>query len=148
MLKGVVWLIKIGFDLDGTIADIELALLHLVENNEAAEKDYYRDRTQIFNPYLFLHEEDEGVIITSRKYGLKGITEEWLRARNIRLPIVHEVCPHKPPDWENIAKWKAEIIKNNDLDIYIDDNPTIVTILRKECPKCKVIQYGARRSGL
>lgn len=138
---------KIAFDLDGVICDLDLASFHYVfkEDGDSAEKGYYLSRKVQFNPYLLLHEDDEAIIITARRYGWKGLTEEWLKAQGIKIPIVHEATTIPPSDFEKLAEWKADIINREKVELYIDDNPAIVKTLRKLCPKTTILQYGARR---
>jgi len=136
---------RIGFDLDGVLCDIDQLHLHLIKGNVTLEKVYYYTRRQIVDPYLWLHSDDEGVIITSRPYGLKGITEDWMRSHGVRLLLLQEEpCPALPPDWEGIAKWKANIINREKIDLYVDDNPELVARLRKLCKNAVILQYGAR----
>ena len=136
---------KIGFDLDGVLCDIDQLHLHLIRGNTTLEKVYYYTRRQLVDPYLWLHTDDEGVIITSRPYGLKGITMEWMKSHGIRLPLhQEEACPAVPPDWDGIARWKADIINREKIDLYIDDNPELVARLRKLCKNAVILQYGAR----
>ena len=123
-----------------------MGLFTIIHNtkDEKAERGYYLERTLLLNPYLFLHDGDEAVIITSRRYGYKGLTEQWLKTHGINFPIIHEVCEIAPDQFEEIAKWKAEIINKSKIDLYIDDNPVIVAALRKLCKNTVVLQYGAR----
>lgn len=136
---------KIAFDLDGVLCDIDQLHLHIIRGNVTLEKVYYYTRRQLIDPYLWLHAGDEAVIVTSRPYGLKGITEEWLRSHGIHLPLLQEEpCPALPPDWDGIAEWKANIINKENIDLYVDDNPELASRLRKLCKNAVILQYGAR----
>ena len=132
--------------MDGTICDLDLGLFTIIHNtkDEKAERGYYLEREIKLNPYLLLHKDDEAVIITSRRFGYKGLTEEWLKYHGIKFPIIHEVCEIEPDKFDEIAEWKSKIINREKLDVYIDDNPIIVSSLRKLCTKTTILQYGAR----
>ena len=35
----------------------------------------------------------------------------------------------------DVAKWKATEVKKNDIDIFIDDDPVIILMIKKYCPE-------------
>ena len=76
--------------MDGTICDLDLGLFTIIHNtkDEKAERGYYLEREIKLNPYLLLHKDDEAVIITSRRFGYKGLTDEWLKYHGIKFPII------------------------------------------------------------
>jgi len=141
---------KIGFDLDGVLVQQSTVEIILMKDNAFAEKLYYETRKPLLNPYLFLNEEDEGVIITSRKESLRKVTERHCRKHHPNLRLFHVTCPqwksHKDvEEWfKEIARRKSEVINKLQLDIYFEDMPETVEELRKLCPNTKIIQYGGR----
>jgi len=150
--------LRIGFDLDGTLCDISVALLRSIDNMKDKqamrniEQWYYRERKPIFNARLFLHETDEMYIITSRPKRLNKITRKWVNKYYPKAKLY--ICDYPQPlgiktDSE-LNKWlynkqkdKAEVLNKLKLDVYFDDDPSC-TDLRDLCPTIKIIQFGGR----
>lgn len=151
---------KIGFDLDGVLCEINIGLLRIIDNltgsaKQTAEEWYYRQRPTHLNPEDFVTKEDEYYIITCRPRGYNDITIEWAEkycsnAKNVfiigrRNLEENENEPQKIVDWLNInAEEKAQTINLLKLEVFIDDSPTIVSKLRSLCPNTKIICYGGR----
>lgn len=150
---------RIAFDLDGVIADIDIFQLRSADFEERPKikkelnKWYYSTRRVQLRPILFRYvdDSDEIYIITSRHADLEEITKKWLKANNIyydKLIFVH----HKPEniigleDWfKRQARKKADILIENNIDVYFEDTPSTVKYLREFCPNnIKIIQYGDR----
>jgi len=147
---------RIAFDLDGVIADVDIFQLRLADFEERPKikkelnKYYYSTRKVQLRPILLKHEDDEIYIITSRYNDLEEITRKWLKSNNIyydKLIFVH----HKPEatidleDWYKMqAKKKADVLKENKIDVYFEDTPSTVKYLRQFCPNIKILQYGDR----
>jgi hypothetical protein len=48
-------------------------------------------------------------------------------------------------DWlVELAKVKAKVLNNLGIDVYFEDTPEVVEVLRNLCKNTKVIQYGSR----
>ena len=141
---------KIGFDLDGVLATQSTTEIVLMKHNIIADKVYYKTRQPNMFPTLFLHKNDLAVIITARRVDLKEITEEWCKRHFPQFKLYYVNCPtwikaENIDEWfREVAKRKAELIKELELDVYFEDIPKVVLRLRKLCLKCKVIQYGGR----
>lgn len=150
--------LRIGFDLDGTLCEIDIGLLRVIDNMEgeaqrSAEEWYYRERKPLLNARLFLHPDDKMFIVTSRPKRLEKWTKQWVLKyyplTMINLYIVNYPTPKGNTEkevngWlENKQKHKANILNQLKLDVYIDDDVQ-VPILRKYCPNIKIIQYGGR----
>jgi len=149
---------KIGFDLDGVLCDLDISILRCIDfisdpdMRRSAEEYYYKCRKPLLNPYYFLSEEDEGYIITARPLYLEEITRKWVKQFYPTFPLI--ILGHTPPfgitDEKEIRKWlkreqlmkKVEKIKELNLEIYIDDTPSLVVELRKLCPNTKIIKFG------
>lgn len=150
------------FDLDGVICDIDIATLRIIdtlrlntdnknviEELNKAERWYYIGRKLELNPYMFLHEDDQAVIVTSRPTTYKDVTLKWLNMQGIYLPIYFTRKKHI--DWTEgiekglrlLAEYKAKRLKQLGVGLYIDDNPEIVEHLRDLGVNC--IQYGGRQ---
>lgn len=155
---------KMGFDLDGVLCDIDVTVLHLMhklppEEEELAEVYYYKERKPLLNPKFLMNEDDTYCIITGRHNKLREVTHDWCKRF---LPDVKEVyvvggdpwyyykaAKHADPKiWreyaENSVMAKVHMIRSLDLDFYIDDSPSNVRRLREELPKVTVLQYGGR----
>jgi len=148
---------RIGFDLDGVLCEIDVAVLRIIDNSpeearKSAEEWYYRERKPLLNMKLVIAKGDECFILTSRPNRLAYITVPWVKRYypNIPLTIIsHETL--KGNSKKEVKKWlvemgkkKAEVINAMNLDIYFEDSPTTVHTLRKFCPNTKIIQYGGR----
>lgn len=147
---------RIAFDIDGIIADIDIFQLRAIDFEERPKvkkeliKWYYNNRKVQLRPILFKYDYDGIYIITSRYSDLEEITRKWLKNNNIyydKLIFVH----HKPEtvmdleDWyKRQARKKANILKENEIDVYFEDTPSTVKYLREFCPNVKIIQYGGR----
>jgi len=152
--------VRIGIDLDGVIAEIDLFKLRSIdfESNEETKKEleswYYKSCKVQFDPSLIALPEDDIIIITSRDEPLKEITYTWLKKHNI--PYSRIIFAHLAPgnyigssliDWfREQAKLKAKILKEEKIDIYLEDTPEVVRFLRELCPEIKIIIYGDRIS--
>lgn len=157
-------MVVFGFDLDGVLCNIDVALLHIMhklppEQEKLCELYYYTERTPLLDPHLFLSEGDEYHIITGRHILLKDVTEKWCRrffpdAKSVNIVggepwYYYEAAKHGDPVvWERYAEKaimsKVEKIKELGVDVYIDDSPSNVRRLRKELPDVIIIQYGGR----
>jgi hypothetical protein len=112
------------------------------------EINYYASRPLKHHPNLFMASDDEGIIITSRKPKAKVVTERWLQKYGITLPLIFS--DHDDMiDWSNYdeasviaGKYKAEIIRTSNVDIHFDNNPHIVSVIRKLLPNVKVVLIG------
>jgi hypothetical protein len=155
---------KIGFDLDGVLATQSLALLGVlskVEGMEYGKEWYYREAELKMDPKKFLGKNDEAVIVTARETIPKivKITREWVdRHVGKHIPIIW-VNRNVPPPiqlggkvgnkgaldvMDRMAVAKAKVINREKIEVYFDDSEYLVKKLRKMCPKCKVIHFGAR----
>ena len=71
---------KVGFDLDGVLCEIDVFGLRLIDNTTpkeaqcSAEEWYYRERKPLLDARLLLSKDDEFYIITSRTDRLQKIT--------------------------------------------------------------------------
>jgi hypothetical protein len=149
---------KIGFDIDGVLAEIDCAMLRVMDNmtqgKESAEEWYYRDRKPLLDARSFLSQNDELIILTGRPDHLKDTTMLWIKQYypNAKLFFATpSLLPPKGNTQESVKKWceaklmcKASYINNLGLDVYFEDENEGMEDLRKACPKCKIIMYGGR----
>lgn len=149
---------NIGFDMDGVLCKIDVALLRVLDNlpedvRATAEEWYYRQREPLLDARLFLAPQDQMFIITSRPERLLQVTKAWVRKFYpfATLEFAHHDTIEKGANSQSdVSKWliakqvsKAYFINYYKIDVYFDDDNE-VDILRKHCPKCKIIKYGER----
>jgi uncharacterized HAD superfamily protein len=116
------------------------------------EKWYYRTRGLDLNPSLFKNSTDDKIIlITGRSMYTKELTISWLGQRNIKydkliFADIHppaKVLTSKLEDWYQYqASKKAEILKDEKIEVYFEDTPSVIKYLRELCPEIKIICYG------
>lgn len=151
---------KMAFDLDGVLCDIDVALLRILDNIKdekarlSAEEWYYRERKPLLNAKLFLRNSDEFHIITSRPKRLAKITMKWVGHYypNSNLHIVFqdtikcgengskditEYCKQK-------VTLKANKINQLGIEVFFDDEAEAFDLFRELCPNCKIIKFGGR----
>ncbi len=141
--------IKIGFDLDGVLCDIDLRALdhkELRRNNDLLI-EYFRKRKPQLNPLHFTSIWDEVFTITSRPVIAHDITRQW---HSHYFPQVKLIFASIEPRNENesflefainMAKEKAKIINELQIDVYIEDTLQVVQQLRELCPQTKIIHF-------
>jgi len=151
---------KIGFDLDGVLCEIDMVALNLMDklpvNGRVDIESYYYDTVKpLLNPEDFLNDGDIYYVITGRHDQLTATTFRWL---NKYCPNYSDYFIVGGKPWylrdetdhktfhKSGAEMKADLINTLELDIYIDDSPKVVEILRRLCPNTKVIQYGGRET--
>lgn len=155
---------KLGFDLDGVLCDIDVVSLNLMhrldpDQESMAELYYYTERKPLVNPRLFMNEDDEYHIVTGRHENLREITEKWVErfcpdAKSLHIvggqPWYYYKAANMadPEQWDNYAKnavmSKVNKIKELELEFYIDDSVNNVKRLREELPDVTILQYGGR----
>ena len=153
---------RVGFDLDGVLCDIDIAMLRLIDNLDDenirgnVELWYYKSRKPYLNPYMYTSIDDEMFVVTGRSAKFKRLTNEWI---DRYLPFLHGKVYVVGEDGDDIVNcsseeevqaWvkrimqrKADKINELELDVFFDDSCS-VPILRKLCPKTKIIQVGGQ----
>ena len=150
---------KIGFDIDGVLTDINVATLRIMDNLQddakiSAEQWYYRERKPLLDPRLMCDKKDEIYVITGRPERVKDITKEWIKFYYPQAKLFF-ASPHMGVITGNTAKeikqWcidklLTKVAKINELgiDVFFEDESEGIDELRKACPKCKIIKYGGR----
>jgi len=146
---------RVGFDLDGVLAEVSTPLWLLTGLAEAEIREVIYDFLLTpklkFHPRQFLHEEDEYVIITGRSSKYRSLTERWLKHHGIECSSLFMCDVGVSKDYPSLSAFfnasamaKARYIKSECIDVFFDDNPDIVARLRKLCPKVRIIQIGGR----
>ena len=142
---------KIGFDLDGVLIEDSDSILWAMMNKDLQLIELFiKCLKPSIHPSMFLHDNDIAFIITARQPELKILTVRWCIKH---YPSIHVAFAATPPwtdysDWKRwfkeVARQKAKIINNLNLDVYFEDMTNTVDELRELCPNTKIIQYGGR----
>ena len=147
---------KLGFDLDGVLADIDRTHLKWIHNIDDLEQTkyiehiYYTDRKPLINPRTYLAEGDTYYIITARHNNLKPVTERYVKKwfpDCSGLYIVGgdpELYDKDFEAWKDfILEEKIKLFKELGIEVFFDDNPGLVQKYRKRTD-IPIIQYGSR----
>lgn len=145
---------RIGFDLDGVIADLDITLFRLIryvefprEEIENRFKQSYFGELSLrvnWNPEEMLAVGDEYHIITARhSMSDNNITLEWCRKFCPNAKSVNIVGQHGNT-WSESAGAKAEKINELGVEVFFEDDPRLVKRLRELCHETKIIQVGGR----
>ncbi|OGS20959.1 MAG: hypothetical protein A2252_04515 [Elusimicrobia bacterium RIFOXYA2_FULL_39_19] len=122
---------NIGIDIDDTIT---------------AMPEFFKVLTE-----AFARKGHQVHIVTSRTETEESrrITEAELSELGIKYNHLHfipsqtvaeRVCPHRELDWYNKYLWqKVAYCLQNDILVYFDDDPKVVTLFRKFASKIKVL---------
>jgi len=127
----------IGFDLDGTIADLDVA--------GKFDLHYWLSRKVNINPKDVTDDNDRIVIISARPKKWLKATESWLRMKNIRydkLILLDLPIPsHTDLSWfKQHALAKMDVIVKEKVDVYYEDIPQIARIIDAVLPFTKVVR--------
>jgi len=137
--------VRIGFDLDGVIVHQNGAEWRYLENEGKALRDYVAALRPTLDIKMFVHPGDEAFIVTGRDSRLHVITDFWCQKwfPGIVLHCVNQAIEEPVGGWiKHITSEKAKVIRVLELDVYFEDNATVVERLRILCPNTKIIQYG------
>jgi hypothetical protein len=143
---------KIGFDIDGVVADMSAGLWVTAKKlcPEALEL-YMGEMKQLLNPRLFTYEDDEIVFVTSRKDEFRDLTLKWCKRF---YPDIEVVFANDVKDWDGVESWdewfrnvaisKVKTLRDIGVKIYFEDQPLTVKHMREIAPEITTIQYGGR----
>lgn len=145
---------KIGFDLDATIADLDITLLRLIGRVDfPSEEIRNRFRQSYFgglqlrtnwNPEELLAKGDEYHIITARcSFTDNDVTVEWCNKYCPNATSVN-IVGQLGNNWDKSSEAKAAKIKELGIEVFFEDNSQLVNRLRDLCPETKIIQVGGR----
>ena len=144
---------EIGFDLDGTVLEQSIGLLRMmnifgVGRDEELLKYYCTGLKMQLNPLDFIGEGDNLYFITGRNNCTTELTQKWAKKYFPMAKVFVLNMEAKAIDNFNEvqAELKQKILNDNKIDIYFEDNPKVVAMLRKLCPNTKIIHYGSRVS--
>lgn len=146
--------LTLGFDCDGVLRELNLANIHVCEiinNFEPFKVDSLTGTKPLLNPMDLALPEDILFCLT-RCYTDEDIRRksDWLNhyyGDRISLFTVPKTVDNWGEDYHNgVGKAKYDIIREVNADLYIDDDPGIIRVLRKLADKdnfpCKFLKYG------
>ena len=124
---------KIGFDLDGVLASQDLPFLYSLDDLKENDYDkwldivleYFAGQVPLLCEHLFTGEKL--IIITARDKVFEELTKFWLSfyyGDNYELYCVGYD--------KNTKKRKVEIMKDNNIETFVDDNKKWIDHIRKE----------------
>lgn len=143
---------RIGFDLDGTIAGINVGWLNRIRDlgtPEKEERQYYASQNKILDPYHFAADGDEIFIITGRNPRLRAVTELWLLKNGLgHVPLIFTgemlISKGTNEEFKKVARGKASALKKYKIEVYFEDNEIVVKALREAIPGVVIVQVGSR----
>ena len=141
---------KFGFDLDGVLLTQNNLHIALVKGNKTLERLYYETLVPQLNPYLFMSIYDTAVIVTARSEEYFDITRKQCTKFFPAIPFYMVSTPQwtdtsQFSSWmKEVARRKAAKLKDLEVDIYFEDLPETVLLLRDICPDIAIVQYGGR----
>lgn len=121
---------NIGFDLDGVVCGYLAWASNLIVP-ESIKRLFYLEAPLQLNPKNFASPEDKIIIITARPTIFSDVTKAWLEFHNIECDIVFIGNKRTELSPELAAIKKASVINSKNIDVFFEDNPTIVRELRK-----------------
>jgi len=137
----------IGFDLDGVLCDINVVELCLIGQDLSIDQWYYKERKPLLNPAMFLSDDDKYIILTAREKRLDEITKKWIDRflPGAKWFSIYTGGGSRAQEFgKKIARKKLEILKREKVEIYFDDNATVIKEFRKICKSIKFVQFGGR----
>jgi len=127
---------KIAFDIDGVLAHG----LSLKELNQGMDDEIYsglefaRESLPLINS---LRNENKIYILTARNERLRNVTQEWLVRNNFQTNRIF-LSPHQ--EWRLAPRYKAEIVRQQGIEILVDDSPEIVDYVNRTT-QCRAILF-------
>ena len=144
----------LGLDMDNVLRTLSLPTIHIceiVKNYEPFEVDSLSATRPLLNPMDFALPEDILYCLT-RCYTDVDIQrkQEWLNhyyGNRIEMFTVPKCTDNWGTEYhEQVGKAKYDIIKELNSDIYIDDDPGLIRVMRRLAKAdnfpCKFIKFG------
>jgi len=141
---------NIAFDFDGILRRSHLGMLKICEDINSYEgfKIQSMINDQILNPMLFALKNDK-IFIISNCSNDSSIKEKknWLKhffGNRVKfIPIIGFFDKWKKAYVDKVAKQKVDIMLKLGIDIYFDDDPAIIRVMRSMTDKIKFVKYGS-----
>jgi len=145
--------LKIAFDIDGVLRRKDLGFLKLcldlgIEKTREALWMYdYAETEPILNPMLFATPDDEIYVITNCMTKESAeVKKRWIRHfYGDRIKFLHVSVA--ATSWgkkyvDAVAKAKVDIMLQEGIEVYFDNDPAIIRVMRSLTDKIKFIKYG------
>ena len=145
---------KIAFDVDGVLREGRLGFFKLctdmgTENSiEALKIETEASMRPLLNPFLFATADDEIYALSNcgSTHSAKQ-KRSWLyhfygdRIKFISIEIANGLW--KKDYCDAVAKAKVEIMLKKGIEVYFDDDPAIIKVMRTLTDKIKFIKYSS-----
>jgi 3'-phosphoadenosine 5'-phosphosulfate sulfotransferase (PAPS reductase)/FAD synthetase len=130
-------LLPIGMDFDGVVCE----KLVFYSRKTKEDRERYYENIRNAKPRMLFEALNKNVyLITGRRMEDKEATEEWLRKYGAeRLSSRIYYLPYQR-SFDNMVKFKAEMIKKLGLVKFYEDDERIAKRLKKLVPECEIIQ--------
>lgn len=130
----------VGYDLDGTICQRGEMSKSFFHCNGSERKAFYKGREHHYRTTEVIRtpSEKQWVIITSRKNKYRKITLDWLVEKNLKPKQVYFMEGYARVRREMI-EYKSKFINDLELCKYYEDDPKIVSALKKRCPNTQIV---------
>lgn len=145
---------KIGFDVDGVLRTGHVGFLKLCgiggwndKVDEAYNVQRYSQCWPLLNPYLLALKDDELYAITAvlHKQTLKEKSRwiEFFYGNRIKYLTVEGPQNAWGADYVDIvAARKVEVMLEHGIEVYFDDDPAIIRVMRGLTDKIKFLKFG------
>lgn len=123
----------IGFDLDGVLVS------DLNWPDGLTLDKFLQMRADV--PFANFIPKGKYVIVTGRNSSDYRYTMLWIEKNlsdNPPYKVFHD-CEH----YSKAAEYKAKVINENGIRVFIESDKNQVEYLRENCPNCKVYHYGS-----
>jgi len=144
---------KIAFDLDGVVRKGDLAFLKLcLELEKTISKDVLTLANMTYtepllNPFLFALADDEIYIVTNcLSEKSRQFKERWVNhflGNRVKLITISVAANKWGKEYvDAVAKAKVEVMLKEGIEVYFDNDPAIIRVMRTLTDKIKFIKYG------
>jgi len=112
--------LRIGVDFDGVVTRYPEMLSYVMKKFEPINVKFF--------------------LITARSEDDSFEVNQYLKSKGLKFFNVIFYSYDKSNNSQmyrmlDVAKWKATEVKKNDIDIFIDDDPVIILMIKKYCPE-------------
>ena len=144
---------KIAFDMDGVLRDGRLGFymlcrdLNSSESKRALDVETMASCNPLLNPMLFATKEDEIFAVTNISVGQTAQQKkDWLNhfyGNRLKF-LCTEVpdCKGERAYVDTVSKLKIKLMLKEGIQVYFDNDPMIVKIMRTLTDKITILKYG------
>ncbi|RLF94863.1 hypothetical protein DRN58_04860 [Thermococci archaeon] len=128
---------KIAFDIDGVLA----RGLDINKLNSGRDTEIYRNLMFDYRCLSLIEDlrrNNEIYIITARCSRYRDVTISWLSKHNL---LYDKIFLNYYNDWRMGPRYKAEVIRWENIDVLIDDSPEVIDYVSRYT-NCKTILFN------